>query len=124
MLVAAQLAVSHHHWLLDGELRTFSSSHRYVWPSELDLMAQLAGMELRERWGGWRHEPFTGETRTHVSVWQKPPGAPTGPLARAVVPTATRPTAAAARYPSTAPTSAERSAAMRSAQARTAPKSR
>ena len=45
---------------------------RYVWPAELDLMAQLAGMRLRERWGGWRREPFTSESEQHVSVWAKP----------------------------------------------------
>ena len=45
---------------------------RYVWPAELDLMAQLAGMTLRERWAGWTKEPFTSESRSHVSVWEKP----------------------------------------------------
>jgi hypothetical protein len=43
-----------------------------VWPAELDLMAQLAGMRLRERWEGWAREPFTSESGTHVSIWQKP----------------------------------------------------
>jgi hypothetical protein len=56
---------------VDGRLERFSAPYRYVWPSELDLMAELAGMSLRERWGGWRREPFTGESRTHVSVWEK-----------------------------------------------------
>jgi hypothetical protein len=42
-----------------------------VWPSELDLMARLAGLTLRERWSGWKREPFTSESRKHVSVWQK-----------------------------------------------------
>ena len=45
---------------------------RYAWPSELDLMAQLAGMTLRERWSGWEREPFTSDSRKHVSVWEKP----------------------------------------------------
>jgi hypothetical protein len=45
---------------------------RYVWPAELDLMARLAGMRLRDRWAGWTREPFTGESRQHVSVWEKP----------------------------------------------------
>jgi SAM-dependent methyltransferase len=45
---------------------------RYVWPAELDLMAQLAGMRLRDRWAGWTREPFTGESGQHVSVWEKP----------------------------------------------------
>ena len=45
---------------------------RYVWPAELDLMARLAGMRLRDRWDGWHAEPFTGDSRQHVSVWEKP----------------------------------------------------
>jgi SAM-dependent methyltransferase len=45
---------------------------RYVWPAELDLMAQLAGLRLRERWEGWTREPFTSESRQHVSIWAKP----------------------------------------------------
>lgn len=45
---------------------------RYVWPSELDLMAQLAGLRLRNRWAGWNREPFTTDSRSHVSVWAKP----------------------------------------------------
>lgn len=69
--IAAQVAVSHHYWVVDGQLRTFSSPHRYLWPSELDLMTRLAGMPLRHRWSGWNREPFTGESRSHVSVWQK-----------------------------------------------------
>jgi hypothetical protein len=42
-----------------------------VWPSELDLMARLAGTDLVERWGGWKREPFTGDRTSHVSVWRK-----------------------------------------------------
>jgi SAM-dependent methyltransferase len=42
---------------------------RYVWPSELDLMARLAGLQLKERWAGWRREPFTSTSRAHVSVY-------------------------------------------------------
>ncbi|HEX4778719.1 MAG TPA: SAM-dependent methyltransferase, partial [Acidimicrobiia bacterium] len=49
---------------------TLSSPHRYVWPSELDLMARLAGMTLRERWSDWTRAPFTSESRCHVSVWE------------------------------------------------------
>jgi SAM-dependent methyltransferase len=45
---------------------------RYAWPSELDLMAQLAGLRLRDRWAGWKREPFTTDSRSHVSVWEKP----------------------------------------------------
>jgi SAM-dependent methyltransferase len=43
---------------------------RYVWPSELDLMARLAGLRLRDRWGGWSGEPFDGRSVRHVSVYQ------------------------------------------------------
>ena len=70
--VATQIAYSHHYWMIDGELKTFSSPHRYMWPAELDLMARLAGMTLRERWSGWNREPFTSESRSHISVWEKP----------------------------------------------------
>ncbi len=52
-----------------GEYRTVP--FRYVWPSELDLMAQLAGLRLRDRWAGWNREPFTSDSRSHVSIWQK-----------------------------------------------------
>ena len=69
--VARQGLVSHHFELVDGRFELLSMPFRYVWPAELDLMAQLAGMTLRERWGGWHGEPFTRESRKHVSVWQK-----------------------------------------------------
>jgi SAM-dependent methyltransferase len=69
--VATQIAFSHHYWVIDGQLATFSSPHRYVWPSELDLMARLAGMTLRERWSNWHRAPFTSESRNHISVWEK-----------------------------------------------------
>lgn len=68
--VAAQTAISHHYWVIDGELRTFASPHRYVWPTELDLMAQLAGMTLRDRWSDWQGAPYTNESRNHISIWQ------------------------------------------------------
>ncbi|MFB9474086.1 class I SAM-dependent DNA methyltransferase [Nonomuraea salmonea] len=72
--VASQIATSHHYWVADGRMETFSSRHRYVWPSELDLMARIAGMRLEERWAGWTRTPFTGESRSHVSVWRKADG--------------------------------------------------
>jgi len=74
--VAAQLAVSHHYWTIDGEIRTFSSTHRYLWPAELDLMARLAGMTLRERWSDWHRTPFTGDSQSHISVWTKTASGP------------------------------------------------
>src|SRR4051795_11146627 len=72
--VASQGLVSHHYRPVEGELDVVSVPFRYVWPAELDLMARLAGMTLRERWGGWRHEPFTSDSETHVSVWEKASG--------------------------------------------------
>jgi len=70
--VARQGLISHHFLEVDGRLERRSIPFRYVWPSELDLMAQLAGMRLRDRWSGWRREPFTGDSTKHVSVWEKP----------------------------------------------------
>jgi SAM-dependent methyltransferase len=70
--VANQGLVSHHFSLVDGAIEHVSMPFRYVWPSELDLMAELAGMRLRERWSGWKREPFTGDSRNQVSVWEKP----------------------------------------------------
>ena len=70
--LAAQISVSHHYWVADGRLETFSAPFRYVWPSELDLMARIAGMTLRERWSDWNREPFTSDSPSHVSVWRKP----------------------------------------------------
>ena len=69
--VATQGLTSHHLDIVDGRAERFSVPFRYVWPSELDLMAELAGMRLRERFGGWQREPFTSESRKHVSVWEK-----------------------------------------------------
>jgi SAM-dependent methyltransferase len=67
-----QIESSHHFWNIGGRAELWSGAGRYVWPSELDLMAQLAGMRLRERWADWSRAPFTGESRSHVSVWEKP----------------------------------------------------
>jgi len=70
--VERQGLVSHHFSLLDdGRWRLVSMPFRYVWPEELDLMARMAGMKLRERWSGWEREPFTSESTKHVSVWEK-----------------------------------------------------
>ena len=69
--IAAQGLISHHYWIEDGKLEVFSAPFRYAWPAELDLMARLAGMSLRERWSGWNREPFTSDSRQHVSVWEK-----------------------------------------------------
>ena len=71
--VAKQIAVSHHYWVIDDQLERFSSPHRYVWPAELDLMARMAGLTLRQRLASWTREPFTSESRSHISVWEKAP---------------------------------------------------
>jgi SAM-dependent methyltransferase len=68
---ATQRLVSHHFSLVDGRWELRSIPFRSVSPAELDLMARLAGMRLRERWSGWGREPFTAESRRHLSVWEK-----------------------------------------------------
>jgi SAM-dependent methyltransferase len=69
--VVAQGLVSHHYSLIDAKFEASSMPFRYVWPAELDLMARLAGMKLRERWSSWQREPFTSASTEHVSVWEK-----------------------------------------------------
>ena len=69
--VATQNSWSHPYWFVNGETKALSAPFRYAWPSELDLMARLAGMALRERWSDWNREPFTTASRSHISVWQK-----------------------------------------------------
>jgi SAM-dependent methyltransferase len=69
---ATQRLVSHHFTLVDGRWERLSIPFRSASPGELDLMARLAGMKLRERWSGWQREPFTGKSTKHVSVWEKP----------------------------------------------------
>jgi SAM-dependent methyltransferase len=70
--VASQGLISHHYWVAGDRFESLSVPFRYAFPAEFDLMARLAGMTLRERWSGWQREPFTGESTTHVSVWEKP----------------------------------------------------
>jgi SAM-dependent methyltransferase len=72
--IATQGLISHHVETVDGRLERHSTPFRYAWPAELDLMAQLAGMTLRERWSDWKRQPFTSESRGHVSVWEKDAG--------------------------------------------------
>ena len=67
--LVGQRLTSHHYYPETGDHSTFPG--RYIWPSELDLMAQLAGMELRDRWSDWSREPFTAESTKHVSVWER-----------------------------------------------------
>jgi len=73
--VATQGLISHHFQRQpDGTIEKSSGPFRYVWPSELDLMAQMAGLRLRDRWAGWQREPYTSESTKHISVWEKPAG--------------------------------------------------
>ncbi len=66
-----QRLVSHHFALVDGRWERASGPFRAVSPAELDLMARLAGLSLRERWSDWNRDPFTAESQKHVSVWEK-----------------------------------------------------
>jgi SAM-dependent methyltransferase len=69
--VGRQGLISHHYSLVCDAWEVVSIPFRYVWPAELDLMARLAGMTLRERWSDWNREPFTSDSTKHVSVWEK-----------------------------------------------------
>ena len=69
--VVTQGLTSHHIKIADGKTVLRSVPFRYVWPAELDLMAEMAGMTLNERSGGWRQEAFTKMSTSHVSVWEK-----------------------------------------------------
>lgn len=66
-----QILVSHHYFIEGDRVTTLSGAFRYVWPSELDLMAELAGMKLESRWADWNRAPFTGDSPAHVTVWRK-----------------------------------------------------
>ncbi|HEX9066395.1 MAG TPA: class I SAM-dependent methyltransferase [Streptosporangiaceae bacterium] len=69
---ATQRYQGHYVEFTDGTGPYRTIPFRYVWPSELDLMARLAGLRLRDRWAGWDRAPFTTDSRSHVSVWEKP----------------------------------------------------
>jgi SAM-dependent methyltransferase len=69
--VAGQGLISHHLEIDGDRVHRNSIPFRYVWPAELDLMARLAGLRLRERWGDWDRRPFTADSRKHVSVWER-----------------------------------------------------
>jgi hypothetical protein len=70
--VATQAMHGHYVDFADGRGEYRTIPFRYAWPAELDLMARLAGLRLRERWSGWAREPFTSDSSQHVSVWEKP----------------------------------------------------
>ena len=68
---AAQRVMSQKVVITEGNVRLYPVQIRYAWPSELDLMAQLAGLSLRERWSSWKCEPFSSESKKHISVYHK-----------------------------------------------------
>lgn len=70
--VVDQFLVSHHVTTRDGQVSRSSPRFRYAWPAEYDLMARIAGLRLRHRWGDWRRSPFTEASASHVSVWERP----------------------------------------------------
>ena len=72
--VVRQLIVSHH-FRFDAtstDAKVFRTPQRYIWPAELDLMAQLAGLELESRHADWSGTEFTEDARSHVSVYRLP----------------------------------------------------
>ncbi|WP_121162706.1 class I SAM-dependent methyltransferase [Micromonospora pisi] len=78
--VLHQHVVSHHFRFDDStQARLSRTPHRYIWPAELDLMAELAGFELESRHADWAGSDFTAESRSHVSVYRTPPGDQPGP---------------------------------------------
>jgi SAM-dependent methyltransferase len=70
--VSTQRFSSQHFVFAEGGVTSYPVEFRYAWPAELDLMARIAGLHLQDRWAGWRQEPFTNLSRSHVSVWAKP----------------------------------------------------
>ena len=71
-LVTQQCTSHHYRSDPDGSTRYGTGSFRYLWPSECDLMAQLAGLELEARYADWDRSPFTADSESHVSVWRRP----------------------------------------------------
>jgi hypothetical protein len=67
-----QRVTTQHVVLSEAGIRLYPVQIRYVWPTEMDLMARLAGLRLRERWAGWNREPFSAESGSHVSVYERP----------------------------------------------------
>ena len=66
-----QRVTSQHLLISESGVRLYPVQLRYAWPAELDLMAQLAGLRLRERWGGWKGERFTATSGSHVSIYER-----------------------------------------------------
>jgi hypothetical protein len=65
----AQRVDATHVVLTEAGVKLYPIALRYAWPSELDLMARLAGLELKQRWAGWHREPFGPESTSHISVY-------------------------------------------------------
>ena len=57
--------------LTEQGIQLYPGRLRYVWPSEMDLMARLAGLRLRERWADWSRSPFSSQSRSHVSIYER-----------------------------------------------------
>ncbi|MGO9874375.1 MAG: class I SAM-dependent DNA methyltransferase [Acidimicrobiia bacterium] len=70
--VANQRGISHHYFFNDGQVERHDGQFRYAWPAELDLIAQIPRMTLRDRWADWDRSPFTSDSRKHISVWERP----------------------------------------------------
>jgi len=70
--VAQQRLISHHTWFRGDDVERFDSHHRFAWPAEYDLMAEMAGLEPAFRWADWDRSPFTSDSPSHVSVWRRP----------------------------------------------------
>jgi SAM-dependent methyltransferase len=70
--IARHRCTSHHYFFREGHTEIFEFPGRYAWPAELDLMAEIAGMTLAERWADWSRAPFTGNSRDHISMWERP----------------------------------------------------
>jgi SAM-dependent methyltransferase len=69
--VVTQRLSGQHYYFKDGLIEASPTEMRYAWPAELDLMARIAGMRLAHRWGGWKKEPFTNLSPSHISVYEK-----------------------------------------------------
>jgi hypothetical protein len=69
--VVKQLAWSHHWKVVDGRFVHHAAPYRYIWPSELVLMAKMAGMDLEDRWGDWDRSPFTSDSEKQVALFAK-----------------------------------------------------
>ena len=69
--VVGQISWSHHWMSVDGRLVRHSAPYRYIWPAELELMAKVAGLRLRDRWADWDRSPFTSESGSQIAVFEK-----------------------------------------------------